>query len=190
MTAAGKIDREGRALRRAWWQRDGSAVRGDDVARDAEAESGAAPDGLGRHPRLEDSSEARPAAMPVPVSRIWIRTPCAAGSAASVNVPPCGIASSALITRLSSANSNCALIRPPRAGRRLARSGCPGRRLRRRAERASRRRWSSARLRFEPAAVRASGLARSSRSRTADAIRSACSSTIRRRRCSAGSGIS
>ena len=77
----------------------------DDVVRDAEPEAGASAGGLGRDPWFEDSRQ-QVLGMPMPVSLTSTRTPSPTAAARIVSVPPCGMASRLLVTRLSIASSS------------------------------------------------------------------------------------
>ena len=82
-------------------------MRPHDVAHDRQAEAAAVSDRLGRHPRIEQAIDdlgrnSRTGVGDLDANR---RPDCAV--AAIESVPPPGIASSALVTRLNSAISNC-----------------------------------------------------------------------------------
>src|SRR5712691_4740111 len=126
--------------------------------------------------------------MPAPVSRTSILTRPPALLAASVSVPPSGMASSALVTRLSSASSSCASSAAtlPTGSCIFRSSATPV--LARRPRIASPIRVMTESMRTGLRSP--GGRARSSRPRTVPTTRSICSSTMRRRRRIVGSEIS
>ena len=88
-------------------RRDRAAVRPHHVAHDGQAEAAALARRLWSSPTDRTGDRRSSAGMPGPVSATSTRTPSGRAVAAIDSVPPPGIASSALVTRLNSAISSC-----------------------------------------------------------------------------------